>query len=49
VQGSALAKGPAQQATGIPAGAVRHPPEQIRLGVGRQRGQPKQVSPLDPR
>jgi len=28
---------------------LRIPPEQIRLGVGGQRGQPKQVSSFDPR
>jgi hypothetical protein len=49
VQGSALAQGPAQEATGIPAGALPIPPEQFRLAVGGKRGQPKQVSSFDPR
>ena len=49
MQGSALAQGPAQETAGVPAGALRIPPEQIRLGVGGQRGQPKQVSSFDPR
>jgi hypothetical protein len=49
VQGSTLAQGPAQEAASIPAGVVRIPPEQLRLGVGSQGGQPKQVSILDPR
>src|SRR5215471_5295805 len=49
VQGSALAQGPAQETAGVPARAVRIPPEQIRPGVGGKRGQPKQVSSFDPR
>jgi hypothetical protein len=49
VQGSALAQGPAQEATRVPAGAMRIPPEQVRLGVGGKHGQPKQVSSFDPR
>jgi hypothetical protein len=49
VQGSALAQGPAQETTGVPAGALRIPLEQIRLSVGGQRGQSKQVSSSDPR
>lgn len=49
VQGSALAQGTAQEAPGVPAGTLRIPPEQLRLGVGGQFGQPKQVSYLDPR
>jgi hypothetical protein len=49
VQGSALAQGPAQEAPGVPAGTMRIPPEQLRLGVGGQRGQPKQISYFDPR
>jgi hypothetical protein len=36
-----------RRAASIPAGAVRIPPEQIRLGVGGQRGEPKQVSYFD--
>jgi hypothetical protein len=39
---------PAQQAPGVPAGTLRIPPEQLRLGVSGQRGQPKQVSYFDP-
>jgi hypothetical protein len=49
VQGSALAQGPAQEAAGVPARALRIPPEQNRLRVGGHRGQPKQVSSFDPR
>jgi hypothetical protein len=49
VQGSALAQGPAQEPSGVPAGSLRIPAEQLRLGISRQRGQPKQVSYLDPR
>jgi hypothetical protein len=49
VQGGTLAQGPAQEATAVSAGAVRIPPEQIRFGVGGQRGQSKQVSSFDPR
>ena len=40
---------PAQETTGIPAGAVRIPPEEPGLGAGGQRGESKQVSCLDPR
>jgi hypothetical protein len=47
VQGSTLAQGPAQEAVGIPAGALRIPPEQIRLDVSGQCGQSKQVSSFD--
>jgi hypothetical protein len=49
LQGSALAKGPAQEATGMPARTVRIPLEQLRLSIGRQRGQSKQVGYFDPR
>ncbi len=49
VQGSTLAQGPAQETTGISAGAVRIPPEELGLGVGGQRGESKQVSYFDPR
>jgi hypothetical protein len=49
VQGRALAQGPAQESPGVPAGSLRIPAEQLRLGVSRQRGQPEQVSYLDPR
>jgi hypothetical protein len=49
VQGSALARGPAQEAHGVPARAGRIPREQLRLGVGGQRGESKQVSYFDPR
>jgi hypothetical protein len=48
VQGSGPAQSPAQEATGVPAGTLRIPPEQIRLSVGGQRGQSKQVSSFDP-
>jgi hypothetical protein len=47
VQRGALAQGPAEEAAGVPAGALRIPPEQIRLGVGGQRVQPKQISSFD--
>ena len=49
MQGSALTQGPAQQTTGISAGAVLIPPEELGLGVGSQRGESKQVSHFDPR
>ncbi|HYX62044.1 MAG TPA: hypothetical protein VE888_23855, partial [Streptosporangiaceae bacterium] len=49
VQSGALAQGPAQKATGVSAGALRIPPEQVCLGVGGQRGQPEQISSFDPR
>jgi hypothetical protein len=49
VEGSALAQGPAQEAAGVPAGALRIPPEQLRLRVGSQRSESKQVSYFDPR
>jgi hypothetical protein len=44
-----LAQGSAQETTGISAGAVRIPPEELGLGVGGQRGGSKQVSYFDPR
>src|SRR6266568_5212069 len=49
VQGSALAQGPAQETTGISAGAVRIPPEEPGLGLGGQRSESKQVSYFDSR
>src|ERR1022692_1254415 len=49
MQGSALAQGSAQEAASVPAGTLRIPPEQLRLGVGGQRGESKQVSDFDPR
>jgi len=49
VQSSALAQSPAQQTTGISAGGVRIPPEELGLGVGGQCGESKQVSHFDPR
>jgi hypothetical protein len=48
MQSRALAQGSAQEAPGVPAGTLRVPPEQLGLGVGGQRGQPKQVSYFDP-
>ena len=47
MQGSALAQGPAQEASGVPARALRIPLKQIRLGVGAQRSESKQVGSLD--
>src|ERR1022692_1255415 len=44
-----LAQGSAQEAASVPAGTLRIPPEQLRLGVGSQRGESKQVSDFDPR
>ena len=49
VQGSALAQGPAQETTGIPARAVRISPEEPGLGVAGQRGESEQVSYLNSR
>jgi hypothetical protein len=49
MQGRALAQGPAQEAAGVPAGPLRLPPEQLRLGLGGQRGESKQVGYFDPR
>jgi hypothetical protein len=49
VQGSALAERRAQETTGIPAGAVRIPSEDLGLGVSGQRSESKQVSCVDPR
>jgi hypothetical protein len=49
VQGSALAQGTAQEAPGVPAGTLRIPPEQLRLGVSGEACQSKQVSYFDPR
>jgi hypothetical protein len=48
MQSGTLAQGPAQEAPGVPAGTQRIPPEQLRLVVGSQRCQPKQVSYFDP-
>jgi hypothetical protein len=39
---------PGSGSTGIPARALRIPPEQLRLSVSGQRGQSKQVSSFDP-
>ena len=49
VQRRTLAQGPAQQAAGIAAGALWMPPDEVRLGVGSQRGQSAQVSEFDQR
>jgi hypothetical protein len=49
VQGSTLAQSPAQETTGIPAGAMRIPPEEPGLGVSGQRGESKEVGCFDPR
>jgi hypothetical protein len=49
MQGSALAQGPAQEAAGVPAGALRLSPEQLPFGVGGQRGESKQVGYFNPR
>jgi hypothetical protein len=39
----------AQEATGISAGAMRIPAEELGLSAGGQCGEPKQVSYIDPR
>jgi hypothetical protein len=56
--GAALALGAAgplyealavKEAAGVPARPLRLPPEQLRFGLGGQRGESKQVGYFDPR